>query len=152
MINTPNRKLWTSAKPYLGLLTCVLLGVASGCSREKNYVEAPIYPTSGKLLVDGEPAEGAFIMFHPVDEVGLTKGNKPFARVGKDGYFSLTTYDTHDGAPAGEYEVSIRWPENPNARGPSPDRLEGRYATPEKSKLSVTIEPPKTILPPWDLK
>ncbi|WP_339907372.1 hypothetical protein [Symmachiella dynata] len=131
----------------LGIL--VLLG---GCSGEKEYVETPVFPVSGNVTVRGEPAYGAYVLLHPVGDVGLTKGNKPFARVGEDGVFNVTTYDTSDGAPAGEYKVTVIWPENPEARGPSPDRLRGRYATPDKSVLKVTVEESNPKLPTWELE
>lgn len=125
---------------------------AAGCTGGKDYVEVPVYQVSGALSVDGKPAHGAYLLFHPVGDVGLKKGNKPFARVDEFGRFDVSTYETADGAPAGAYKVTVVWPENPDARGPSPDRLQGRYATPEKTTLQVSIDENTKLFHPWDLK
>jgi hypothetical protein len=142
-----------SDRRALALAAALLAGAACcGCSSGKDYVEVPFFPVCGELTVNGQPGAGAFIRFHPVTPVGLSKGNKPFARAGADGRFAVTTYDTGDGAPAGEYRVTIIWPEDPEARGPSPDRLNGRDAAPEKSELRVTIKEAENTLERWELK
>lgn len=130
----------------------LLAGVLCGCGGRPEYMETDVFPASGQLTVDGTPAYGAMVLFHPVSDVGMTKGNKPFSRVGEDGRFQVTTYNTADGAPAGEYRVTVVWPEDPNARGPSPDRLRGRYSQPETSELRAQIAGPETVLPAWELK
>lgn len=133
------------------LLTCVLAICLCGCD-EDDYAEVPVQPVTGKLLVKDRPAYGAYIVFHPSDSVGLTKGNKPFARASEDGSFTVTTYTSGDGVPQGDFKVTVIWPGNPEARGPSPDRLKGRYATPERSGLDVRINADTKELPTWDLE
>ena len=132
------------------LITSICL-FATGCGGN-DYQEVPIYPLSGSLFVNGMPAHGAYLTFHPGDNVGLSKGNKPFARVGEDGVFQVTTYDTGDGAPAGSFQVTVYWPEDPNARGPSPDRLRGKFASPENSPLTPNISATTKVLDRWDLE
>jgi hypothetical protein len=122
------------------------------CSCRKSYQEVSVYPTSGKVTVKTVPAVGAYVTFHPEGDVGMTKGNKPFARADKDGAFQVTTYETHDGAPQGDYRVTVYWPENPDARGPSPDRLKGKYANPATTPLKATIDPKKVDLPAFELQ
>ncbi len=62
------------------------------------------------------------------------------------GEFVVSSYEPGDGAPAGEYLVSVTWPEavadggDPESGGDPGDRLGGRYANPETSGLRVTIE------------
>ena len=133
----------------IGILLVICL-VCSACG-EPSYQEVPVYPAAGQITVKGKPAYGAVVVFHPQGDVGMTKGNKPFAMVAEDGSFQATTYVTGDGAPAGDYIVTVVWPEDPHARGPSPDRLRGRYATPERSDLKATIGPEENNLPPWNL-
>ena len=81
----------------------------------------------------------------------MAKGNKPFARVSEDGTFAVTTYDTGDGAPAGEFKVTVYWPADPDARGPSPDRLKGRYRDPESTALVATFVEGENAPLEWDL-
>lgn len=132
------------------ILGTLLLLITAACS-SKDYVEVPIHPASGKLMIAGQPGYGAYITFHPVGDVGMSKGNKPFARVARDGSFQVTTYDTADGAPVGDFKVTIYWPEDPEARGPSPDRLKGRYADPDASELVARIEPGNNTNLQWNI-
>ena len=121
----------------------------SGCNSRPSYQEADVFPVSGSVSVDGKPAAGVVIVFHPQTDTGMTKGNKPFTTSGEDGTFEVTTYTTGDGAPIGEYIVTFIWPENP--RGPTPDRLKGRYAKPEHSQITVTVQEGENQLPNWNL-
>ncbi len=124
-----------------------LLLVFAGCA--PSYQEVEVYPVRGSVTVEGEPAGGVILVFHPQSDTGMTKGNKPFATTAEDGSFVATTYVTGDGAPAGEYIVTAIWPENP--RGPSPDKLKGRYAKPDANGFAVTISAGENELPPWKL-
>jgi hypothetical protein len=135
---------------WLGVTLALLSAML--CSCRKSYQEVSVYPTSGKVTVKAVPAVGAYVTFHPEGDVGMTKGNKPFARVDKDGAFQVTTYDTNDGAPVGDYRVTVYWPENPDARGPSPDRLKGKYADPATTPLKATIDAKKLDLPAFELQ
>jgi hypothetical protein len=65
-----------------------------------------LHPARGKVLVDGKPAVGATIVFHPVEKA--SQGTlAPAGVVQSDGSFVLSTYAPGDGAPAGEYLVVI---------------------------------------------
>ena len=133
-------------------LASAFISISLSSCQDKSYVEVPVYPTSGTIRVGGEPAYGAYLTLHPDGDIGITKGNKPFGRVAKDGTFQVTTYDTNDGAPAGQYRVTVIWPEDPEARGPSPDRLKGKYADPKSTPLRAKVEAAKGELPPFELQ
>lgn len=133
-----------------GWAFAVTAALVAGCS-DKSYVEVAVHPVEGTLHAKGEPLYGAYLTFHPQGDVGMTKGNKPFARVEQDGSFRVTTYDTNDGAPAGSYAVTIYWPEDPESRGFSPDRLKEKFAKPEQPAFEVTIGGEPTQLPAWEL-
>jgi hypothetical protein len=111
----------------------------------------PTYSVNGKLLVNGRPAEHATVIFHPVGATG-PEVVKPHGKVGPDGSFTLTTYDGNDGAPAGEYKVSVEWwlAGRPD-EGPS-NRLPAKYAQPETSGLSATVAAGSTELKPFAIK
>ena len=78
-----------------------------------------------------------------------------------DGNFNLTTHVSGDGARAGDYRVSIVWFKNASeeepgmgskeSRGGSKDALNGKYADPAKSGLTVTIDPGVNEIPTFDL-
>jgi hypothetical protein len=60
--------------------------------------------------------------------------------------FELTTYATNDGAPTGEYAITVYWPD-PSKKPRSedeesdlpPDLLQGGFATRQKTPLRATI-------------
>ncbi len=106
---------------------------------------------SGKVTVDGQPAEGAVLLFHPE---GAPQGTASSAVAQPDGTFRIVT-DGNQGIPEGSYLVTATWPDPavkpPEAGGglgegfglsfePGPDLLNGRYVSRDKSDLSVTIE------------
>ena len=132
---------------------CLVLGVlaastVAGCGTGR----LPVYPVTGQVLVKGEPADGAFVVFHPVEPTG-PDAQRPYATVGPDGTFRLTTYELSDGAPAGRYRVTIVWrPKAASALAPEgKDRLDGRYANAESAKLEVTLGKQATTLEPFRL-
>ena len=65
-----------------------------------------------------------------------------------DGSFELTTYAMHDGAPEGEYRVTVTWPDDSMPEDECEcvdvlqhDRLSGKYADPQTTSLLVTVLP-----------
>jgi hypothetical protein len=113
----------------------VLVGAASGCGSKK-----AVYPVHGMIL-DGKnkPAKGTVVVFHPVNG---TATDKPVGMVDDKGEFVLTTYKNGDGAPAGDYVVTITRPavkRTPLDRDGG-DLLRGRYSDPATSKIAFTVE------------
>jgi len=134
------------------------LPLFSGCGKDDGRIE--VYPVSGKVLIGAKPAEGAKVVFYPVAEELKQPGMPvPYAFTGADGGFRLRSYDPDDGAPAGEFKVSVLWPkassEVENSGGEeikeAKDRLRDRYLDPNKSGLNVTIEEGGAELPPFEL-
>jgi hypothetical protein len=74
--------------------------------------------------------------------------------VGADGSFSLSTYDKDDGAPAGEYAVTIEWQKlvtKGQEAEVGPNVLPDRYGKPQTSPLKATVTDAPTDLPPLRL-
>ena len=111
-----------------------------------------LYPVSGKVLVNGKAPEHATVVFHPAGASG-PDAVRPRGKVGADGSFTLTSYETGDGAPAGEYRVTVElWLSSGKAdEGPS-SRLPARFAKPETSGLTATVAAGPTELKPFELK
>jgi hypothetical protein len=101
-----------------------------------------------------QPAAGAFVVFHAQSPaVADAAAARPFAYVQEDGSFRLTTYAEGDGAPVGEYGVTIVWESAPRSSGPriregnsGPDRLGGRYGDPQHPRLQATVQKGDTSL------
>jgi hypothetical protein len=118
------------------------------------------YPVSGTVLVNGQPAEGAQIVFCPVSPGPELENFRPAGFTDSAGKFSLTTIDSTDGAPAGQYKVLVKWlaqsastDDGRGGRGGprGPDRLKGKYYNLDTTPLSATIEEKANDLPPFEL-
>jgi hypothetical protein len=135
------------------ILTAVALLAVGVTSCGKADGRKPTFPVTGKVLLpDGKPAEHASVVLHPVGEDGQDVP-KPRGKVAADGSFSLTTYDAADGAPAGEYRVTVElWRTTGRGDEGPTNRLKPRYANPESSGLTATINPGPTELKPIALK
>jgi hypothetical protein len=77
----------------------------SSCGRDGRI---PVHPVRGQVLFDGRPTPHALVVFHPVADLGR-EVPRPSAKVGADGSFTLTTFAGKDGAPEGEYKVTVQW-------------------------------------------
>jgi hypothetical protein len=135
-----------------GLL--LALAVAGpGCTSKTTEQRKAVHPVQGKVFVQKQPAVGAFVLFVPVNEGANPTDPRPRAEVKEDGSFTLSTYGDADGAPAGEYVVTITWPGKvlPDGREEPADKLNGRYADPQRSKLRATVKDGKNELDPFQL-
>ena len=121
-----------------------------------------VNPVRGKVLFRGQPAAYAWVVFHPQGGSEQVQPMRPSGRAGPDGSFTLTSYDEGDGAPAGEYKVTVEWPsedltdpsdpDNPEGQIPrGPDRFGGRYADPATTPLAATIVQGNNDLEPFQL-
>ncbi len=62
----------------------------------------PPVPVSGKVTLDGKPVADAHVTF-----LGAKGARSASGKTASDGTFKLTTVNTDDGAPPGEYVVTI---------------------------------------------
>jgi hypothetical protein len=136
------------------LALAILAALGPGCGSNGRK---PVYRVHGTILDSKDkPAAGAMVFFHPID---ATDGEliKPLGYVQEDGTFALTTYTKDDGAPQGEYSVTIEWRQPKSspfgARNPGPDKLQSRYSDPGRSKIRFQVDPkPENTVPPIRLE
>lgn len=132
-----------------------------------------VYPTTGVVTHQGKPVDNAILSFHPVDPkaVAVPEGREgpevasPTTQTDDRGAFSLSTYYADDGAPAGDYKVTVVWaapvlavstgdtlseddiasgeftPEKAKVAPHGNDKLKGRCADPATTPLKATITP-----------
>ena len=74
------------------------------------------------------------MVFHPAKPLPAGVG-KPRATVQADGTFKLGTYDGADGAPEGDYKVTVEWWLSPGGDEPATSRLNPRYGKPDSSGI-----------------
>ena len=102
-----------------------------------------VYPVTGRLQFEGEPAAGATIVLHPQDP---SLSARPRATVEPDGSIVVTTYEPGDGAPAGEYKATLEWrrlvdgQETGDDSLPPPNVLPAAYASPRTTPVTLIIE------------
>jgi hypothetical protein len=113
-----------------------------------------VYPVTGKVFFEGQPATGALVAFHPVGD--SEQNVLPHAVVAADGTFQLTTFRKHDGAPPGRYQVTVVWRVRRVGAEPGDDDdgfvLTPRYLRPTQSGLLAEVKQEPTALEPFQLK
>lgn len=139
----------------------VLMLVTLGCSDVDPNLK-PVFPVQGAVYFKGSPAEGAMVTFHPLPlESGQYVAVRSRGTVTENGSFKLTTYNTDDGAPQGDYAVTIYWPAKPTGiRNDAEDeglelprdKLGLRFSNPANTSLRVEINAPSTELPPFKIE
>jgi hypothetical protein len=131
-----------------GLLCTAAVLACAGCGGNG------LYPVSGKVTYQGEPAAGAVVHFRragadPVNEHAVMGIVQP------DGSFALVCGHLGSGAPPGEYDVLIEWKRvtGQGKGGPQhgPDRLKGRYADPRRPMLQAVVRAERNVLPQFEL-
>jgi hypothetical protein len=138
----------------LGLLRrapFALLLMLAGCGDGRQAT----YPVTGQLTIRGKPAADADLRFYEVR--GRTPGMaRPYATTDSDGRFTVSTYGMNDGAPAGEYQVSLSWKGplrgvSPDQRDAMPELLPPRFADPTTSGIQVRVGRGENALDTIDL-
>ena len=134
-------------RPLLSLFALAVVGLPA-C--QPTAGRKPTFPVAGKVLINGKPAEHATVVLHPVG--GGSDDVKARGKVAADGSFKLTTYDADDGAPAGDYRVTVElYLAGRPDEGPS-NRLPAKFSKPETSGLTATVASGPTELKPIELK
>jgi hypothetical protein len=126
---------------HLLSLLAVLLCL-SACSSEKGAPRKPTSPVTGQVLVDGQPP-GSPIQVTCHSQSGIDSANPTYSSClsADDGKFAINTYEKGDGVPPGEYVLTFMWGRM-NLMSMSyggPDKLDGRYADPEKSEFVIGV-------------
>jgi hypothetical protein len=131
----------------IGSFAIGILVFVAGCSATKT----PVYPVQGSVRWKAIVPEGAQVVFHPVGKID-NDTIRPTGQVDRDGKFVLTTFAAGDGAPAGEYEVTLEWWVSPGRDLKAVNKLPDAYRRPETSRLHVTVVQGSNQLQPFELK
>jgi hypothetical protein len=129
------------------VLSAVVVAITLiGCSSDDRV---PVQRIELTVMCENAPAEHALLVLQPVDAGSEPTAIKPTGYVAADGLAVLTTYETGDGVPAGDYRVTVEWPgpdpdadpdsDDPEAVASGPDQLAGAYLRPESTPLVLTV-------------
>jgi hypothetical protein len=141
---------WPAARFAAAALATVF---AIGCG-DSGPERIPVFPAEGKVVFNGQPVTGALVVLHPANPTD-PKTLSARAQTEKDGTFKLSTYDTGDGVPSGEYTVTVEWRKLIQKDGefkPGPNVLPAKYSQPTTSDLKVRIAEGPNVLEPFTLK
>lgn len=136
-IRTGSRRV----RHQLFVIALLLFPALAGCGDgPKGGPRITTYPIEGVVTVDGVPTEQIQVICHPVGESKVPTGSAAYTDA--EGKFSIGTYESGDGAPAGEYKLTFMWGKINlmTGRYEGPDKLNGRYSDVEKSTFEVTVK------------
>jgi hypothetical protein len=132
---------------FTPFLSFTLLLALVGCGGAEG--QKPVYPVSGKVTMAGAPIAKATVIFQPLgkDQAVAT------AITDAQGVYKLTTYDSYDGAAAGQYEVMVTKTAAPAAsNAPVHDPTGANSTTPSApthNAKKATDDTGATIDPKW---
>lgn len=132
----------SSARAFTALGCAVAMLALVGCSSGGGSSGPAVYPVTGIVKHKGQPVAGADIVFSLKEGTGSS-----FGRTDASGRYQLTTRRSNDGAPPGDYLVSISKAEAPGQIIESIPPDDPRY-NPYTGKGTPIPPPPKSGLPP----
>ncbi|MDM4015703.1 hypothetical protein [Roseiconus lacunae] len=123
------------------------VGFLIGCSKPETTLGPTLYPVTGTLLIDGEPAVGATVKFVPVEPSKYSSqadqrrsARVPAATVQSDGSFQASYDAIGDGAPEGVYKLLVFQLVPPPGGGLPIDRFQGRFLDERRPIASITVK------------
>jgi hypothetical protein len=110
-----------------------------------------VHPVQGKVFYEKKPAFKALVFLHPAEPAD-PPDPLPRGVVREDGSFRITTYAPEDGAPVGQYTVTVVW-KSQSRYGDSTETnlLPARYMSPATSNLTVQVREGTNELEPFNL-
>lgn len=134
------------------LLSVVGLVAFAGCGEELSIPRTA--PVSGSVTSKGKPAAGMRVKFHPQFDIGKVKFT-PYGETGPEGKYVLNTGAPGNGAPVGDYIVTIEKPRvgtDEHGLESEVDDLKGKYSDPQKSQFKVSVKGGDNVIPPFDIE
>jgi hypothetical protein len=143
------------------LVAFLVAAVFAGCSKKAVPIKGaqlPVFPVKGKLVMDGKPMAAALIVFNPVVKFPAgTAQLHPHATADENGEFTVSTYGAGDGAPAGDYKITISWKGEDAAdltdggRAEVDEKAPAVFQNARTSRIRVKVKEEPNTLQPWDL-
>ncbi|MHC2070665.1 hypothetical protein ACYFX5_24600 [Bremerella sp. T1] len=112
------------------------------------------FPVSGTVSYNGEAPVGAYVILNPLPLENTQWDTLiPRGRVEEDGTFQVQSYEKNDGAPPGEYAVTMVWTGFPDRNvKPGRDRWRGKFNKPHDPLETIKIDTAEVTVAPIDVK
>lgn len=107
-----------------------------------------VFPVTGEVYVDGAPVAQVAVQCTNVAGIDSEQPTVSKAITNEEGKFEISTYESADGVPEGDYVLTFTWGDfNAISRSFGPDKFKGKYADPKKSehKFSVVTGKPTDL-------
>jgi len=95
----------------------------------------------GRVLFEGRPIHEAEVVLHPQGQALLAK---PLGYTDAQGWFTLSTMGSNDGAPTGSYVITVQWKQliqtGEEKTRSGRNQLPAHYADEKRSKLRCEIK------------
>ena len=92
------------------------------------------------MLLDGKPLAGATVTFHRYNADTENYNSVCDGKTDEKGRFQMTTYFRFDGAPVGDFDVTVTKAIGIDEEGePVKNQLPEKYGTPARSPLKVIV-------------
>jgi len=124
-------------------MVCVAAVCLLSCScGEKTPNRKPTFPVTGEVYVDGQPAAQLQVTCHDVKGIDTADPTVSAALTDQHGKFAVSTYQSGDGVPEGEYVLTCVWGKFDliSKSYGGADKLKGRYSDPQKSAWRFRVE------------
>jgi hypothetical protein len=126
----------------------IVFGLA-GCRGDSG--RPPLGKVTGKVTLNGQPVTSGSVIFTPIAGQGGNTGQPAIGQIEPDGSYTLTTFNTGDGAILGQHAVTVETRDmskfTPPTKGQRikyelPKSLTPRkYADPQTTPFRFTVEP-----------
>jgi hypothetical protein len=132
-----------------GVFVLAWCGLSFG-KRDVDRIE--VHPAQGRVQFGDAIPQGALLTLHPLSPA---LSIRPKATVRTDGTFQVSTYGASDGAPEGDYRVTIVWHQLVEVDGEptaGPNLLPPSYSQPGTTDLRVSVKPGTNELSPLQIR
>ena len=122
----------------VAIVAVMLVGV-TGCKKKEEGII--LTPVTGTLLIDGKAHDFVAIRCRAAGGDTSTIKNISQCFTDKEGKFSLSTNNTGDGLPAGEYVLLVQWGKMLGiSMRYDGDKLNGKYNDPKTPAKTLTVK------------
>lgn len=138
-----------------GLILAASMVFLASCGTSNSRA---VYPVRGKVTVNGKPVADCMIYLNNVKDDKDPNRVMPTGFSDENGDFIISSYGTNDGAPNGEYVITVEWKERVGAfkNNFEGDQLDGAYKSSENTKsmpnFVVKVQGKAVEVPTLDLK